>query len=119
MCAARPPVFMNVPTTIDAKPFVLPSALNASTRSVTAGSASTKPRRTPGATIFEKVPSRITRPSRSSAWSVGSGSPSNRRSRYASSSMMGTPWRAAMSSNARRRSSVIDVPAGLLNVGIV
>jgi hypothetical protein len=56
-----------VPTIIDAKPFVLPSALKARTRSITAGSARTNPRRTPGATIFEKVPSRTTRPSRSSA----------------------------------------------------
>ena len=48
MCAASPPRFMKVPTTIDAKPFVLPSALKASTRSITAGSASTNPRRTPG-----------------------------------------------------------------------
>ena len=81
MCAASPPCFMKVPTTIEAKPFVLPSALKARTRSITAGSARTNPSRTPGATIFEKVPSRITRPSRSSAWRVGTGSPSKRRSR--------------------------------------
>ena len=88
------------------------------TVSSSSSDAARYPIRMPGTTILLKEPVWTASPESSSDDTASTGSPSNLNSAIPSSSRIGAPWRAAISTTSRLRSIGIVHAWGFWNVGI-